>query len=137
MLCLLPQPIISVHDGVVRHYEALVRPVDQVLVKSIIEVAHTPGRKTVAEFVENPETLALLKSYGIDYARGYYIGKPEPAPQADQRCPSRSDILRTVSGATTLLCSIMISSASLRPNPQVDISSSTSAPLRTMRMAGS
>lgn len=54
--------------------------VDQALVKSMIDVAHTLGKKIVAEFVENPETLALLKRYGIDYAQGYYIGKPEPAP---------------------------------------------------------
>ncbi|MDP1708230.1 MAG: EAL domain-containing protein [Gammaproteobacteria bacterium] len=52
-------------------------PVDQALVKSMIEVAHALGKKTVAEFVENAETLALLKSYGIDYVQGYYLGKPE------------------------------------------------------------
>lgn len=52
-------------------------PVDQALVKSMIEVAHTLGKKTVAEFVENAETLALLQGYGIDYAQGYYLGKPE------------------------------------------------------------
>lgn len=52
-------------------------PVDQALVKSMIEVAHTLGKKTVAEFVENAETLALLQGYGIDYAQGCYLGKPE------------------------------------------------------------
>ena len=51
-------------------------PVDQVLVKSMIEIARTLGKKTVAEFVENAETLSLLKHYGVDYAQGYYLGKP-------------------------------------------------------------
>jgi len=50
--------------------------VDQTLVKSMVEIAKTLGKKTVAEFVENEETLNMIKSYGIDYAQGYYIGKP-------------------------------------------------------------
>ncbi|MDX1251039.1 MAG: EAL domain-containing protein [Gammaproteobacteria bacterium] len=52
-------------------------PVDQALVKSMTEVARTLGKHTVAEFVENSETLSLLKEYGVDYAQGYYIGRPE------------------------------------------------------------
>ncbi len=52
-------------------------PVDQALVKSMIEIAHTLGKKTVAEFVENAETLALLREYRIDFAQGYYVGRPE------------------------------------------------------------
>lgn len=50
--------------------------IDQALVKSMIEVARALGKYTVAEFVENQETLTLLQEYGIDYAQGYYIGKP-------------------------------------------------------------
>ncbi|MEW6353557.1 MAG: EAL domain-containing protein [Pseudomonadota bacterium] len=52
-------------------------PVDQTLVKSMIEIAHTLGKKTVAEFVEDAPTLDLLKQYGVDYAQGYYLGKPQ------------------------------------------------------------
>lgn len=52
-------------------------PVDQLLVKSMIEVAHSLGKKTVAEFVENQETKELLASYGVDFAQGYLIGKPQ------------------------------------------------------------
>ncbi len=50
---------------------------DQALVKSMIEIAHTLGKKTIAEFVESREILETLASYGIDYAQGYYIGKPD------------------------------------------------------------
>lgn len=50
---------------------------DQTLVKSITEIARKLGKKTVAEFVLNLETLDKLKSYGVDYAQGYFIGKPE------------------------------------------------------------
>lgn len=50
--------------------------VDQALVRSIIEVVQTLGRKTVAEFVENEEILEFLAKNGVDYAQGYHIGRP-------------------------------------------------------------
>ena len=49
----------------------------QVLVKSMIEVAHKLGKKTVAEFVERQSTMDLLKNLGIDYIQGYLVGKPQ------------------------------------------------------------
>ncbi len=52
-------------------------PIDQTLVKSMVEISKTLGKKTVAEFVESEEVLEMIKSYGIDHAQGYYIGKPD------------------------------------------------------------
>jgi diguanylate cyclase (GGDEF)-like protein/PAS domain S-box-containing protein len=51
---------------------------DQVLVKAMGEIARAFGKKTIAEQVEDPEALALLSIYGIDYAQGYHIGRPVP-----------------------------------------------------------
>ncbi|MEK7699049.1 MAG: EAL domain-containing protein, partial [Planctomycetota bacterium] len=51
---------------------------DRLFVKSIVDVAQGMGIKTVAEFVENQTTLEILKEYGVDYAQGYFIGKPAP-----------------------------------------------------------
>jgi EAL domain-containing protein (putative c-di-GMP-specific phosphodiesterase class I) len=51
-------------------------PVDQAMVKSMNQVAHALKKQTVAESVENEETLSLLKEFGIDYAQGNYIGPP-------------------------------------------------------------
>lgn len=53
-------------------------PVDQLLVKSMIDIAHSLGKKTVAEFVERQSTLDLLRSYGVDFVQGYLVGKPQP-----------------------------------------------------------
>jgi EAL domain-containing protein (putative c-di-GMP-specific phosphodiesterase class I) len=53
-------------------------PVDLALVKAIFEVASALGKKTVAEFVENEETLIILAEMGVTYAQGYHLGKPEP-----------------------------------------------------------
>jgi diguanylate cyclase (GGDEF)-like protein/PAS domain S-box-containing protein len=50
---------------------------DQLFVKALVDVAKGMGKKTIAEFVEKEETLALLKELGVDYAQGYYIGKPQ------------------------------------------------------------
>jgi diguanylate cyclase (GGDEF)-like protein len=52
-------------------------PADQALVRSMIEIARKLGKRTVAEFVENAETLELLKEYGVDYVQGYHIGRPQ------------------------------------------------------------
>lgn len=51
-------------------------PVDQTLVKSMVEVARTLGKKTIAEFVSDQRTMEILRDYGVDYAQGYYIGMP-------------------------------------------------------------
>jgi EAL domain-containing protein (putative c-di-GMP-specific phosphodiesterase class I) len=48
------------------------------VVKSITDVAHSLGKLTVAEGVENEETLRLLQDYGVDCAQGWLIGPPEP-----------------------------------------------------------
>jgi diguanylate cyclase (GGDEF)-like protein len=52
---------------------------DQVLVKSMVDVAHTLGKQTTAEFVGDRETLSLLGRYGVDHAQGFFIGRPDPA----------------------------------------------------------
>ena len=48
------------------------------LVKSINDVGHVMGKRTIAEFVENEETLDALKETGVDYAQGFNIAKPKP-----------------------------------------------------------
>lgn len=52
-------------------------PDDQVFARAIAEVARGFGKKTVAEFVGDERVLDLLREYGVDYAQGYLIGKPE------------------------------------------------------------
>ena len=50
--------------------------VDQAMVQSMNQVAHALGKTTIAEFVQNQETMRLLREYGIDYAQGHFLGKP-------------------------------------------------------------
>lgn len=51
-------------------------PIDQHLVRSMVEVGRAFGKSVVAEFVEDSETLELLRTYGVDRAQGNHIGTP-------------------------------------------------------------
>ncbi len=52
--------------------------VDQVMVRSIVQVAKALGKKTVAENIEDKTTLKMLKKLGIDFFQGRYFGEPLP-----------------------------------------------------------
>ncbi len=54
---------------------------DQLVVKAVVDVARGLGKKTVAEFVENEETLDLLRLEGVDYAQGFHIARPHPVEE--------------------------------------------------------
>jgi EAL domain-containing protein (putative c-di-GMP-specific phosphodiesterase class I) len=51
---------------------------NQHLVKAIVGLARDFGCRTIAEGVEDAETLVLLESYGVDYAQGFHLGRPAP-----------------------------------------------------------
>ena len=53
------------------------------IVRSIIDIAHNFDLQTVAEGVEDAETLALLKSLGCDVIQGYFTARPMPIPKAE------------------------------------------------------
>ncbi len=50
---------------------------DQMLVRSMHQIANKMGKKTIAEFVECPKTIQLLREIGVNYGQGYIFGKPD------------------------------------------------------------
>ncbi len=46
--------------------------------RSINEIGHVMGKKTIAEFVEDDIVIEKLKEIGVDYAQGFGIAKPQP-----------------------------------------------------------
>ena len=55
--------------------------IDFEMVKSINDIGHVMGKKTIAEFVEDQKTLEVLREMGVDYAQGYAISKPIPVDE--------------------------------------------------------
>lgn len=54
--------------------------IDLAMVESINHIGHIMGKHTIAEFVEDDATIALLRKIGVDYAQGFGIGIPMPMP---------------------------------------------------------
>lgn len=59
-------------------------PVDQTMVRLIGETGKAAGMKIVAEYVQDGSSLALLAQFGIEYAQGFYIGRPTAAPTSNK-----------------------------------------------------
>ncbi len=56
-------------------------PIHRELVRSINEIGHVMGKRTIAEFVESEAILRALNEIGVDYAQGFELGKPELLPK--------------------------------------------------------
>ena len=52
--------------------------IDKEMVRSINDIGHILGKKTVAEYCEDQTSFDILENLGVDYVQGYYIGKPQP-----------------------------------------------------------
>ncbi|MEA2129538.1 MAG: hypothetical protein QOJ85_2429 [Solirubrobacteraceae bacterium] len=70
----LPVKILKIDIEFVRDLPS--NPANQNLVKAIVSLAEGFGQKTIAEGVENEETLTLLRDYGVDFAQGFHLGRP-------------------------------------------------------------
>jgi EAL domain-containing protein (putative c-di-GMP-specific phosphodiesterase class I) len=70
----LPFDLLKIDGEFIRALPA--SPTDQLLVKALVGVVRGMGRRTVAEFVGDARTLALLRGYGVDYAQGFQVGRP-------------------------------------------------------------
>ncbi len=56
---------------------------NQLVVRSVADIAHGLGKRTIAEFVGDTSTIELLRQYGIDYVQGYFTGRPQPMEEID------------------------------------------------------
>ena len=51
---------------------------NQHVVKAIVNLAQGFGCQTIAEGVEDGETLQLLRDFGVDFGQGFHLGRPAP-----------------------------------------------------------
>jgi diguanylate cyclase (GGDEF)-like protein/PAS domain S-box-containing protein len=71
-----PADYLKIDGGFVRKMKE--NPVDRAIVESINDIGHKIGAVTVAEFVEDEETLTILREIGLDMAQGFHVAKPIP-----------------------------------------------------------
>jgi diguanylate cyclase (GGDEF)-like protein len=72
----LPVNYLKIDGGFVK--DMLIDPIDRAMVEMISHIGKVMDKRTVAEFVESEEIMQALREFGVDYAQGYAIGKPEP-----------------------------------------------------------
>lgn len=77
----LPVDYIKIDQAFVRFIHE--RESDQALVRSMVEMGHSLGKKIIAEGVETREALDMLKSMQVDYVQGYYLSRPVPISALD------------------------------------------------------
>jgi diguanylate cyclase (GGDEF)-like protein len=75
----LPVDEIKIDRSFVMRMET--QPDDAVLVRSIIELGRNLGLRVTAEGVETASVQHSLQELGCDFAQGFHIGRPTPAPE--------------------------------------------------------
>ncbi|MFP4074963.1 MAG: EAL domain-containing protein [Halochromatium sp.] len=76
----LPVDDVKIDGSMIRNLDQSVE--DRIFVKAVVEMAHNMGKKVVAEFVDSALILEILRDIGVDFAQGYFIGRPLPQPPA-------------------------------------------------------
>ncbi len=59
---------------------ALSDPLSAVSVRMICEIARVLGVQTVAEMIEDEQTVQSMRGFGVDYLQGFHLARPEPLP---------------------------------------------------------
>ena len=72
----LPFDYLKIDGEFVRH--CATNATDRILIAAVAQIAHGMGKRTVAEFVTNQETVEVLTGLGVDYGQGFYLGRPLP-----------------------------------------------------------
>jgi diguanylate cyclase (GGDEF)-like protein/PAS domain S-box-containing protein len=71
----LPVDVLKIAGTFVR--DMATDPMDYAIVDSINRISHILGIQTVAEEVEDAQTLAKITALKVDYAQGYFIAEPQ------------------------------------------------------------
>jgi diguanylate cyclase (GGDEF)-like protein/PAS domain S-box-containing protein len=74
----LPFDFIKIDGEFVRN--CTVDRMDRLVVRAVVELARGMGKRTIAEFVGDEQTLAVLRDLGVDYVQGFHLGRPAPLP---------------------------------------------------------
>jgi diguanylate cyclase (GGDEF)-like protein/PAS domain S-box-containing protein len=73
-------------------------PVNRLLVRALVEISSGMGKQTVAEQVEDAQTLEMLREYGVDFVQGHYLGRPRPLDRSDLTALPATPLDATIGG---------------------------------------
>ncbi|HOY23572.1 MAG TPA: EAL domain-containing protein [Cellvibrio sp.] len=86
----LPVNVLKIDQSFVR--EMLAEQASLAIVESIISLAHSLGKETIAEGVETQAELDVLTARGCQLMQGYYFSKPLPAPSFEAWVQARTGV---------------------------------------------
>ena len=98
----LPFSHLKIDGGFIRELPA--SRTDQLVVRALARIVRGMGRETIAEFVGDERTVAMLRAYDVDYAQGFQIGAPAPvlaAPASGGRRAASLSWAAGTAGAST------------------------------------
>jgi len=72
----LPFDYLKIDGEFVRH--CATNETDRILIAAVVQIARGMGKRTIAEFVTDQETLEVLTRLGVDYGQGFRLGRPAP-----------------------------------------------------------
>jgi EAL domain-containing protein (putative c-di-GMP-specific phosphodiesterase class I) len=70
----LPVDFIKIDGSFVKNMAR--NAIDETMVLSIIQIARSLGKQTIAESVSDEKSIAMLKASGVDHLQGFYMGMP-------------------------------------------------------------
>jgi diguanylate cyclase (GGDEF)-like protein/PAS domain S-box-containing protein len=84
----LPFDYLKIDGEYVRH--CTTNETDRILIAAVVQIARGMGKRTIAEFVGDNETVDVLTGLGVDYGQGYFLGRPEALADHLARQPAAS-----------------------------------------------
>jgi diguanylate cyclase (GGDEF)-like protein len=84
----LPVDFIKIDGSFVKNMAR--NAIDETMVLSIVQIARSLGKQTVAEFVPDEKTSTMLKASGVDHLQGYYVGAPSEKLPVNLRIVSKA-----------------------------------------------
>lgn len=88
----LPVQELKIDQSLVRQMST--STADTLIIRAVIDLAHSLGLRAVAEGVEDAGTLSRLSALGCDIAQGYHLARPMPAHDLrlwSQRAPIQGE----------------------------------------------
>ncbi|MBN2657382.1 MAG: EAL domain-containing protein [Spirochaetales bacterium] len=58
----------------------------RLMIETIVDFSRKLGIKTIAEHVHNDSLALIIAEIGIDFSRGFFIVKPDPAVSLELSC---------------------------------------------------